>query len=52
MNKNNVYIYYSGATDVTGKKLAGGLGIKGQNKKPTGANVQMVIGWVQKQKKT
>ncbi len=45
MNKKNTYIYYSGATDVTGKKLAEGLGIKGTNKKPTSNDVEMVIGW-------
>lgn len=50
MNKNNAYIYYSGATDVTGKKLVDGLGIKGTNKKPTAASVQMVIGWGAKTK--
>jgi len=50
MNKKDVYIYYSPATDVTGKKLAEALGIKGISsgkegkvKPPTKA--KMVIGW-------
>lgn len=50
MGKNNVYIYYSGATDVTGKKLQEGLGITGGNKKPTKKSLQMVIGWGAKTK--
>jgi len=48
MDKKDVYIYYSGATDITGKKLEDALGIKGGNKKPVGA--KMVIGWGAKTK--
>ncbi len=48
MNKKDVYIYYSAATDVTGKKLQEALGIKGGNKKPTGK--KLVIGWGAKTK--
>jgi len=43
MNKKDVYIYYSPATDVTGKKLQEALGIQGGSKKPTGK--KLVIGW-------
>jgi len=43
MNKKDVYIYYSPATDVTGKKLVEALGVKGGSKKPTGK--KLVIGW-------
>lgn len=48
MNKNDAYIYYSGATDITGKKLVEALSITGGNKKPAGAKV--VIGWGAKTK--
>jgi len=44
MNKDNIYIWYSSATDVTGKKLQEALGIKGGNKVPP-ATTEMVIGW-------
>lgn len=47
---NNAYIWYSGATDVTGKKLAEALGIKHGNKKPAAKDVCMVIGWGAKTK--
>ena len=50
MNKNNVYIYYSNATDVTGKKLVKGLGVKGTTKQPLDKNMEMVIGWGAKTK--
>lgn len=41
---DNVYIYYSGATDKTGAALAEALGIKGGTKQP-GAKTDVVIGW-------
>lgn len=44
-NMNNVYLWYSGATDVTGKKLAEALGMKHGDKKPAAKDVCMVIGW-------
>ncbi|MEA3471200.1 MAG: hypothetical protein U9R24_05760, partial [Thermodesulfobacteriota bacterium] len=44
MPKNNVYIHYSGATDITGKKLQAALDITGGAKKPTAAK-KFVIGW-------
>jgi len=44
MNKENVYIWYSSATDVTGKKLQEALGIKGGNAVPP-ATTEVVIGW-------
>jgi len=37
------YIYYSGATDITGKKLQEALSITGGKTKPT--NKKLVIGW-------
>ncbi len=40
---NNVYIWFSGATDITGKILMEKLNIKGGKNKPT--NVKTVIGW-------
>lgn len=43
MDKNKVYIWYSPATDITGKKLQDALGIQGGRTKPTG--MDMVIGW-------
>ena len=48
MNKKDVYIYYSTATDITGKKLQEALGINGGNKKPEGK--KLVIGWGAKTK--
>lgn len=48
MNKKDVYIYYSKATDITGKKLQEALKIKGGSKKPT--NAKMVICWGAKTK--
>ena len=49
MKKEDVYIYYSGATDVTGKKLQDALGITGGADKP--ADKKLVIGWGAKTKK-
>lgn len=49
MTKKDAYIWYSGATDVTGKKLAEALGIDGGRDKPKGKKV--VIGWGAKTKK-
>lgn len=46
---NDVYIWYSGATDITGKNLATKLGIKGGNEMPKD-KVKMVIGWGTKTK--
>jgi len=45
----NVYIYYSGATDKTGNLLAEALGVKGGNKSP-GTKQKIVIGWGAKTK--
>lgn len=41
--KNNAYIWYSGATDVTGTKLAKALGINHGKNKPSKQN--LIIGW-------
>ena len=41
--KNNAYIWYSGATDVTGTKLAEALGISHGKNKPSKQN--LIIGW-------
>lgn len=49
MNKNDVYIWYSPATDVTGKNLQEALGISGGKTKPP-ANKKLVIGWGTKNK--
>jgi glutathione synthase/RimK-type ligase-like ATP-grasp enzyme len=49
MAKNDVYIYYSGATDVTGKKLQDSLDISGGAVTPKGAK-KIVIGWGAKTK--
>jgi len=46
----NAYVWYSGATDVTGKKLAEALGAKHGDKKPITKEVSMVIGWGTKTK--
>ncbi len=46
MDKDKTYIWYSGATDVTGKVLQQELGIKGGNSCPKLAdNIDLVIGW-------
>jgi glutathione synthase/RimK-type ligase-like ATP-grasp enzyme len=49
MTKKDAYIWYSGATDVTGKKLAEELGIDGGRDKPK--DKKIVIGWGTKTKK-
>jgi glutathione synthase/RimK-type ligase-like ATP-grasp enzyme len=49
-NMNNAYIWYSTATDVTGKKLAEALGMKHGDKKPIVKDTSMVIGWGTKTK--
>lgn len=43
MNRKDVYIYYSTATDITGKKLQEALGIDGGIEEPIGK--KLVIGW-------
>lgn len=43
MSKKDAYIWFSGATDVTGKKLAKELKIDGGRDKPKGKKI--VIGW-------
>ena len=48
---NDVYIWYSGATDVTGKNLATKLGIKGGNEVPKD-KVKVIIGWGTKTKES
>jgi len=50
MNKEDVYIYYSPATDITGKKLQEALGIDGGDAKPK--NKKLVIGWGAKTKES
>jgi glutathione synthase/RimK-type ligase-like ATP-grasp enzyme len=42
---NNVYLYYSGATDKTGQALADALDIKGGRTKPATAKTDIIIGW-------
>lgn len=49
--KKDVYIYYSKATDMTGKKLAEALGCKHGYDKPALKDTTMVIGWGPKTKK-
>jgi len=49
MSKKDVYIWYSGATDITGKKLQEELDITGGRKQPV--NAKTVIGWGTKTKK-
>jgi len=49
MDKKDAYIWYSGATDVTGKKLQAALEIEGGRDKPKGKKI--VIGWGAKTKK-
>lgn len=48
MTKKDAYIWFSGATDVTGKTLADKLGIDGGKTKPKGK--KLVIGWGTKTK--
>jgi glutathione synthase/RimK-type ligase-like ATP-grasp enzyme len=49
-NRSNAYIWYCGATDGTGKRLAEALGCKHGSKKPVQKNTAMVIGWGAKTK--
>ena len=48
--RNNVYIWYSGATDITGTKLAEALKVKHGRNKPTAKGIDLVIGWGAKTK--
>lgn len=48
MTKKDAYIWYSGATDVTGKKLAEELGIEGGRDNPK--DKKIIIGWGAKTK--
>jgi len=48
MSKDNAYIWYSGATDVTGQALVKALGLKGGRTKPKSAS--LIIGWGAKTK--
>lgn len=50
--QDNVYIWYSPATDITGKKLAEALGCKHGSKKPTNNSACMVLGWGAKTKES
>lgn len=50
MDKKNVYIYFSGATDKTGTNLKEGLGITGGKTAPKKKALDMVIGWGAKTK--
>ena len=43
--KENVYVWYSTATDVTGKNIIEALGCKGGTEKPNEDDVSMVICW-------
>jgi glutathione synthase/RimK-type ligase-like ATP-grasp enzyme len=49
MTDTNVYIWYSGATDLTGKNLMTALDVEGGTSKPSGRTV--IIGWGTKIKK-
>jgi len=49
MNKKDIYIYYSGATDITGKKLVEKLGVSGGKVAPK-SGTKVVIGWGAKTK--
>lgn len=49
MLKKDVYLWFSGATDITGKKLMEELGIDGGREKPK-TSKKMVIGWGAKTK--
>lgn len=44
-SKKGVYIWYSGATDVTGKKLAEALHATHGDKEPNDPSIGLVIGW-------
>jgi len=46
----NAYIWYSGATNVTGEKLAEALGMKHGRKKPVQSRTSLVLGWGAKTK--
>jgi microcompartment protein CcmL/EutN len=48
----NAYIWYSGATNVTGEKLAEALGCKHGRKKPANKSACLVIGWGAKTKES
>jgi len=50
VNSKKVYLFYSGATDITGKTLVEELGIKGGKTKPTGTTYKVVVGWGAKTK--
>lgn len=50
MDRKSAYVYYSGATDITGKKLVEELKITGGREKP-GKEKTLVIGWGAKTKK-
>lgn len=43
--KKNAYIWYSGATDITGIKLAEALGIKHGKNRPSLSKYDLIIGW-------
>lgn len=47
---NNAYIWYSKATDVTGKKLAEALGANHGHEKPALSKTSLVLGWGTKTK--
>lgn len=44
-NINNVFLWYSGATDLTALKLIEALGTKGGKNQPNPDDVCMIIGW-------
>jgi hypothetical protein len=48
--QENAYIWYSRATDITGKKLAEALNCKHGDKKPPAGSTCLVIGWGAKTK--
>ena len=48
----NAYIWYSGATNVTGEKLAEALGMKHGRKKPVLSRTSLVLGWGAKTKES
>jgi len=50
MSKDNAYIWFSGATDVTGQALAEALGVKCGRVKPKNKSASAVIGWGAKTK--
>jgi glutathione synthase/RimK-type ligase-like ATP-grasp enzyme len=43
--RNNVYIYHSPATDITGTKLAEALGCQHGSTKPNTKGIDLVLGW-------